>query len=113
MKTEEINADKLCKLWDDGFENGSLDPCDVFNKTINYCEKLERKILQLSIPETQPVTMADVNRPGLKIILMNFCIIMYGYSESTAEIFVDKFLKTLDNKQAEADEDYRKHGRAT
>jgi hypothetical protein len=41
---EKINADKLAELWDSGFENDNLDPGDIFDKTLNYCYKLEAKL---------------------------------------------------------------------
>jgi hypothetical protein len=70
----------------------------------------------LLLIDTQPVTMADVNRPGLRKILMDFLgkleIFEFG-NKRVNEAVVDNFIKTLDNKQAEADEDYRKNGRKT
>lgn len=48
MYKEEINADKLSELWDEGCENDIIDPGDLFEKTINYCYKLESKIARTS-----------------------------------------------------------------
>jgi hypothetical protein len=47
MSNDKLNADKLSELWDNGFENDNLDPGDIFDKTINYCYELERKITAL------------------------------------------------------------------
>ena len=50
---EEINADKLSELWDEGCENDTIDPGDLFEKTINYCYKLESKIASKGLTEHQ------------------------------------------------------------
>jgi hypothetical protein len=69
-------------------------------------------------PDPQEITMADVNRPGLQKILIDYDIFIEkmrweDYMELTPDQIIDAFFYTLDNKQAEADEDYRKNGRAT
>ena len=53
MYKEEINADKLSELWDEGCENDTIDPGDLFEKTINYCYKLESKIASISLAKQQ------------------------------------------------------------
>jgi hypothetical protein len=52
-KIEQINADMLSQLWDDGFENNSLDPGDIFDKTIRYCYGLENKCNSNAIKFTE------------------------------------------------------------
>ena len=39
-------AEKLENKWDEGCENDSLDPGDVFGETISYCHKLENTLLK-------------------------------------------------------------------
>ena len=97
-----MKSDELEQLWDDGFENDSLDPGDIFNKTINYCRELERKLKELDISQfnqpkvsvesvTDECQVFNLKLPSEYEKFMN--VFMAYYDESSLSLPTNQFIK--------------------